>query len=1164
MRLDRLDLVRFGHFSDFTIDFGSAKNNHDFHVIYGDNETGKSTSYNALLDLLFGFPARTNYSFRHGSKALRIDATLSTTEKKLKVSRLKSGLYNHAETLLGESVLAEFTRGLTRDTYGTMFSMDEETLEQGGKDIVASKGDLATLLFSAAAGLGNISQRLDIITEKANYFRPNAQKMPLKNDLSTLSELGQQLEALDTRASEFRILEMKRLELDESLKLVNIAIKSDQSKLAKLDKQKNAAGCAKRLFKHQSSRERYKDLPMIPRQWWAELQNFVHSTTDARNQRNQLENALSAISETIDALPPVDLVLDEQATIEQLQGMQKESLALDKRIAQSSVEFEHLSKEIEQLKTRLPVDNLPDNTTPAFRSGESSQLQAELRHYVELSTLLKEALKAEETAKNRKANLIKSLPEKPVDPAPLQHLLNAISAAEDSNYPNQLIDEAAQLEVTLNQHLLDLAPWQGNSEQLRELHCPESIQIDDLDKALEKAQSELRSCVAHQQQIKRQQLTKKQEIALLEEQHSVVTDRKLLSEIQDSLWSQWQFHQQQIEDKLDHNSLSQSANDIERLLKIQEQLWSQKDANVESMSQLKIAYNALSSTTAALEEINQDIEAATNQAKALESKLEQLNSAFNLPDKGGVQSLKSWLKCREDTLRVDTELRRINALKNTRLQQRDNYSNRIRKKLNEFDQALDNGTVSLEELMQKAHDVLSSLNSLKSYFQTAQQQINDQNLTIEDFTARQESLTKDMQSWERNWKTLVRDNCLNGVANEDLQSRLELLINLDTAQNRIRIHTSDREQLASIREHQLLKLREVLTRLGLTADKIINTDKADSITNELGKRLEQARKQEDQREELSRQREDTKSRLAELLHESASLFEDFETRKRKLNASSMEDLQLVLNDCRKRDELDEEINELKLELQHLTGIDGDNFSQSDNLEFDASSIDLELESSRHSLEALLGKRDQYLTEMQTLVNKLDAIGSSNEVARLDEERSNLRLYVQEQTRSTMKSRLGVAAAREGMRQYREAHQSNMLTQAGNIFREITGENFTELKTQPDKKQRELLFAVTKEGNFLEADKLSKGTRFQLFLALRLAAYKDYARSTVPLPFVADDILDAFDNQRSAESLEQFHEISQTGQVIYLTHHKHIVDLAKEVSNDTVRIHELPPRIQHIA
>ena len=464
MRLDRLGLVRFGHFSDFTIDFGSATNNHDFHVIYGDNEAGKSTSYNALLDLLFGFPARTNYSFRHGSKALRIDATLSTSERKLEVSRLKSGLYDHAESLLSESVFAEFTRGLTRDTYGTMFSMDEETLEQGGKDIVASKGDLATLLFSAAAGLGSISQRLDNITEQANYYRPNAQKMPLKNDLSTLSELSQQLEALDTRASEYRILESKRLELDESIKLVNLAIKSDQSKIAKLDKQKNAAGYAKRLLKYQTSRERYKDLPKVPRQWWAELQTFVRSTTDARNQRSRLEDSLIAINEKIDAQAPVDLVIDEQATIEQLQDMQKESLALEKRIAQNTVEFEQQNNEIKQLKTRLPADNSPDTTTPLFRPGEPSQLQAELRHYVELNTLLKEALKAEEAAKSRKVKLVKSLPEKPADPAPLQHLLNAINAADDSSYPNQLIDDAAQLEVTC---LLYTSPSPRDKRQSR-------------------------------------------------------------------------------------------------------------------------------------------------------------------------------------------------------------------------------------------------------------------------------------------------------------------------------------------------------------------------------------------------------------------------------------------------------------------------------------------------------------------------------------------------------------------------------------------------------------------------------------------------------------------------------------------------------------------------
>ena len=1163
MRLDQLGLSRYGHFSDYTLNFGSADTSHDFHVIYGDNEAGKSTSYNALLDLLFGISTKPDYSFRYGSKALRIDATLSSAARTLQVSRLKSGLYDSTDALLNESVFAEFTRGLTRETYGTMFSMDEETLEQGGKDIVASKGDLATLLFSAAAGLGSISQRLDTITESAIYYRPNARKMPLKDDLDTLSELNRQLEALDTRASEFRILESKRLELDESLKSVNATIKSHQSTMAILEKQKNAAGIARRLLRCQNDKDRYKDLPQVPRHWWADLQTFVRSTTDARSQRSRLENALSTITENLEALPEVDQVIDELTIIEQLRDMQQESLVLEKRIASSASEFEQLNDDIEQLRKKLPADNLPDTSAPLFRSGELSHLQTELRQYIELGTLMKEALKADEAAVKRKTTLTASLPDTPLDPAPLQHLLNAVSAADDSSYPIQLVDEAAQLEATLNQHLHDLAPWQGDSEQLRQLHCPEAIQIDNLDKALEKAHSEQQSCLARQQQSKRLQQSKREELAVLEGQ-TPVADQKLLTETRDSLWSQWHLHQQQIADKLDHDSLSQSARDVELLLKTQEQLWSQRDASTETMSQLRIAQSALSVATATLDEARQDLEAANDQIARLESQLEQFNQSVNLPDNSSVQSLKSWLKRREDTLRVDSEWKRINALINARQQQRNSYSSRIRTTLSDFGQSVDSEATSLEELIQLANSHLSSLNSSLSTFQIAEQQIKDQDVTIENTSARRESLMQDMQTWEANWKTLVHDNCLNGVASEDLQARLELLIDLDSAQQRIRAHRFDREQLASIREYQVQKLREVTARLNTADDENINAAMADSIINELCKRLAVARKQVDQREALAKQQQASESHLAELLHESAALFKDFEERKRKLDVTSMEDLQLSLTDCQKRDELDEEIEDLTLELKQLTNNEDSESLLSDTLEFDSSSIELEIENSRRALETLFIQRDEHLTETQTLVNKLDAIGSSNDVARLDEERSNLRLHIQEQARNTMKSRLGVAAAREGMRQYREAHQSSMLTQAGDIFRQITGENFTGLTTQPDKKQRELLFAETGDGAFLEADKLSKGTRFQLFLALRLAAYKDYANSTVPLPFVADDILDAFDNQRSAESLEQFHEISQTGQVIYLTHHQHIVDLAKEVSNGAVRIHELPPRKQHSA
>ena len=66
MRLRKLDLARFGHFTDQSIDFGDryAKGS-DFHIVYGANEAGKTTTMEGYLRLLYGFPARDAYAFKH-------------------------------------------------------------------------------------------------------------------------------------------------------------------------------------------------------------------------------------------------------------------------------------------------------------------------------------------------------------------------------------------------------------------------------------------------------------------------------------------------------------------------------------------------------------------------------------------------------------------------------------------------------------------------------------------------------------------------------------------------------------------------------------------------------------------------------------------------------------------------------------------------------------------------------------------------------------------------------------------------------------------------------------------------------------------------------------------------------------------------------------------
>lgn len=56
MRLRHLSLDYFGHFTGKAYDFGDGQGASDFHVIYGPNEAGKTTTMEAVLRLLYGFP----------------------------------------------------------------------------------------------------------------------------------------------------------------------------------------------------------------------------------------------------------------------------------------------------------------------------------------------------------------------------------------------------------------------------------------------------------------------------------------------------------------------------------------------------------------------------------------------------------------------------------------------------------------------------------------------------------------------------------------------------------------------------------------------------------------------------------------------------------------------------------------------------------------------------------------------------------------------------------------------------------------------------------------------------------------------------------------------------------------------------------------------------
>ena len=52
-------------------------------------------------------------------------------------------------------------------------------------------------------------------------------------------------------------------------------------------------------------------------------------------------------------------------------------------------------------------------------------------------------------------------------------------------------------------------------------------------------------------------------------------------------------------------------------------------------------------------------------------------------------------------------------------------------------------------------------------------------------------------------------------------------------------------------------------------------------------------------------------------------------------------------------------------------------------------------------------------------------------------------------------------------------------------------------------------------------------------------------------------METFDDDRSAEAFQLLSGIAEKGQVIYLTHHAHMRDIALKVCGDKVQVHELP-------
>ncbi|RWE64132.1 MAG: hypothetical protein EOS62_30715, partial [Mesorhizobium sp.] len=266
MRINRLDLTRYGKFTDKHIDFGPVDPGRpDLHIIYGPNEAGKSTTLSAFLDLLFGIESRSRYDFLHPYSTMRIGAALDiggVVRELVRIKKPQNSLLGPGDQPMGEHLILGELGGVERDVYCAMFSLDDDTLEKGGESILASKGDLGQLLFSASTGLAALSQTLVELRSQADgVFKLRARSSEIGDLKSRLSDLKERKEQIDTLASHYRQMVETR---ERSLAHYDEAMADRTRTQLRLDEIKSLLTALPRLTELRDIRDSLAELQDVP------------------------------------------------------------------------------------------------------------------------------------------------------------------------------------------------------------------------------------------------------------------------------------------------------------------------------------------------------------------------------------------------------------------------------------------------------------------------------------------------------------------------------------------------------------------------------------------------------------------------------------------------------------------------------------------------------------------------------------------------------------------------------------------------------------------------------------------------------------------------------------------------------------------------------------
>ena len=1204
MKILRLDLLAFGPFTDQSLVFDSEQKG--LAIVYGPNEAGKSSALRGLHQFLYGIPHNSNDNFLHANPNLRIGALLekssgeqlSCIRRKGRVNTLRGA---DDQTIVEQEQLLEWLGRIDEQAFAHRFGIDYGELVRGGRAIVQGEGDLGQILFASGAGLVDLQPvQQQLATAGQALFKQRGSVQQINVAVTRLAEVRKTIKAAQLPSAQWVERDQALRQAQTRNEQINQQLLERGAQRSELERIRDALPVIARLRHTRSQYEGVASIPLLPDTFAEIRREAVTQHQIAQTVQQQASESAASLEKSIGTLEVPQQLLQHASAIGQL----KEELGSYRKAAhdrprlitqrdqierEASTILKELGREAAGEKNReKPLEERDDLRVSKPLRLRIQELAQDRNTLVSKHEQTKQAGKALAQEVQRTQAQLDALPSN-CEPDELQRVIRLVG--QQGDLERQAATLGSELQLAQEQAAVDLnklPDWSGSLEALERLPIPVpetvSLWIDQQDSL----ESELASLIRREEELRLELAELDQQIEQHRLQQDVPTEEDLeltrqdrdqgwqyvLRAWQQGLWQQglWQ---QGTPNSDTQQPFIQRWNPEGDLASAYEASVAEADRVADRLRREADQVAEKTARMAQREKQSNRLQRLTEQRQQVEEQQQQLQQQWQLAWQEtsirplAPREMRDWIdrqsaliEAAESIRRQQTALaeleQRIEQLRASCHQALENRSPKDSKPTN--GEPLPATTaLSLSELVDRCERRLLQIQSDRDQRSAIQRDLlklaEKQDQASHSILDAQER----RQDWHQQWGTAVRQLGLDQEASpteahsvlESIGEWNEKLAEIETLRDRIEGIDQDANRFRTA-VHSVTK--KVGTDL---SDDLTQLDVAQAVSD-LHDQLAHAQRAQSRHEELQRQLKQAQQQQLQAQTKSVELELTLEALCQEAGCQSPEQLPAIEAQSAERKRLQGELREYESRLLELAAGEELEAWIARVEKTNPDTIEPTLLQWAEEIEQLDRQRHAGSETIGSQRTELERMDGSARAAEAQEEAEQLLAQLRTDTRQYARFHLASAVLQRAIEQYRQQSQGPVLERASQLFCELTQGSFDGLRVESNEKGDAALMGIRAGGErVVGVEGMSEGTCDQLYLALRIASLETYLAEHEPVPLIVDDILIQFDDQRATAALQILAQLSERTQVIFFTHHQHLVQLVREnLTEDTFHLHTL--------